>query len=101
MDILNRIELKLDALLKCWAVTTGDKDTSLFEVVDKLIKEQETKEEKTTEQLYKESKEKTDYKEELQKAVEKYFEQGKKVICDEHGYFIDNDRVFNIKDNGV
>jgi hypothetical protein len=103
MDILARIELKIDALMKCWAVKDGESERTLFDVVSGLIKQQDSKEtkEKTVEELYKESKEKPDYQETLQSIIMRYFEKGLKVICDEHGYFIENERVYNIKDNGV
>jgi hypothetical protein len=103
MDILSRIEIKLDALLKCWSIKQGDTEKTLFEVVDELIKQQESKKvkEKTIEDLYKESKEKSDYQETLQSIIMKYFSIGTKVPCDEYGFFIENNRAYNIKDNGV
>jgi hypothetical protein len=102
MDILNRIEIKLDALLKCWSIQQGDTEKVLFEVVDELIKQQESKEEKiiTIEQLYKESKEIPGYIESLKTVIVKYFEQGKKPPIDGKGFFTDEfGRVFNIRDN--
>ena len=100
MDILQRIEIKIDALLKCWAVTQGDKERTLFEVVDELIKQQESKEDKvkTLEERYEESHNQENYLDILSQVVNDYFAAGQKPPVDSRGYFIDKDRVFNIKD---
>jgi len=97
MDILNRIEIKLDALLKCWAVIHGDTEKTLFEIVDELIKQQGSKE-KTIEELYEESHKKGDYFESLQRIVNEYFSAGMKPPVDARGFFIDKERIYNIKD---
>lgn len=104
MDILNRIEIKLDALLKCWSVQQGDTERTLFDVVDELIKQQDSllpvnTAAATIEELYKESKEIPGYFESLQTEIERLFEQGKKPELDSNGYFKDVfGRIFNIKD---
>lgn len=103
MDILNRIEIKVDALLKCWSIQQGDIERTLFDVVDELIKQQESKEEKietTIEELYKESRQIPGYIENLKTIIVRYFEQGKKPSIDVNGYFKDEfGRVYNIKDS--
>lgn len=101
MDILNRIELKIDALLKCWSIQQGDKERTLFDVVDELIKQQESKEtgEKNIEELYKESKEKSDYEITLESLLERLYVEKKVPVVDVNGFFTDeNGRVYNMKD---
>lgn len=101
MDILARIEIKLDALLKCWALNNGDKDTNLFDVVDNLIKEQEAKGQasKSVLDYYKESKEKEDYESSLEALLEKLYAEKKVPVVDVDGFFTDeNGRVYNMKD---
>lgn len=101
MDILARIELKLDALLKCWALNNGDKDTNLFDVVDNLIKEQDAKGQasKSVLDYYKESKEQADYEESLEALLEKLYAEKKVPVVDADGFFTDEKgRVYNMKD---
>lgn len=101
MDILARIELKLDALLKCWALNTEDKDTNLYDVVDNLIKEQDAKGQinKSVLDYYKESKEKEDYETSLEALLEKMYAEKKVPVVDADGFFTDdNGRVYNMKD---
>lgn len=101
MDILARIEIKLDALMKCWSIQQGDKERTLFEVVDELIKEQDKKEthSKSVLDYYKESKEKEDYETSLEILLERLYTEKKVPVVDADGFFFDDaGRVFNMKD---
>lgn len=105
MDILNRLEVKLDALLKCWSVQQGDTERTLFDVVDELIKQQDSllpvnTAAVTIEERCKESRLLADYTSSLNLIIVRLFEQGKKPVLDDNGYFIDEaGRVYNIKDS--
>jgi len=103
MNDLERLELKIDCMLKCFGVIKDGEEKTMFDVATELIKAKDdeivVEQEKTVIDRYKESvKDPVEYLDKLIAIMTEILTSGKKLLPDSNGYFIYNDRVFNIDD---